>query len=137
MSKKKAKAVGVTNLASLDRLPTEARPFSRRLVSPEERKLTLYDLVARGILAPGSTLRCSLRGKQVSAKVTPDGRMKLEGVTYETPSKAGTAAKEIMTNRKLSHVEGVVNGWQVWKSKDQSGRWVTLRDLRTRATSSI
>ncbi len=59
------------------------------------------------------------KGKEFSAWVRKDGRIKFEGKIYNSPTMAGIAA-----------IGRRVNGWTFWKFKNDDGEWVKLDVLR-------
>ena len=82
------------------------------------RRVKLQDIVADGLLDPGSTLRLHLRGEEAAtATVTERGWIRLEdGREFAAPSPAASAA-----------VGGAsFDGWHLWRT--ESGQ--TLDHLR-------
>jgi hypothetical protein len=103
-------------------------------VSPAERKLTLSDLLTKGLIVPGAKLEATWKsGGPVTAKVGADGQIELAGSTYKTPSEAGAAAKETMEGHSLSASQRATDGWYFWQTKDATGALVRLKELRRRA----
>jgi hypothetical protein len=85
-------------------------------VRTEGTDLYLKDLVAAGVLSPGTVLRARAGAwGQVQCTVLDNGDLELNGVTYSSPS---GAAQQIR--------KGSTNGWVFWELPD--GR--RLRDLR-------
>ena len=85
-------------------------------VRTEGTDLYLKDLVAAGVLSPGTILRARAGAwGQVQCTVLDNGDLELNGVTYSSPS---GAAQQIR--------KGSTNGWVFWELPD--GR--RLRDLR-------
>jgi hypothetical protein len=66
-------------------------------------------------------LRAKYKGKLYRAVVRRDGRIRHDGVIYDSPSAAAIAV--------IGHN---VNGWQFWKFERAPGDWVPLNSLRSR-----
>jgi hypothetical protein len=78
---------------------------------------SVADLVAAGYLASGQELR--LRGRaELTARITADGRLDVQGKTYGSPS---TAANAILGSNS--------NGWVTWKAQ-YGDEWLSLAALR-------
>ncbi|GAA2071748.1 hypothetical protein [Actinomadura alba] len=78
----------------------------------------LADLLNTGLLSPGATLIDAQQGGDSVAVVLDDGRIFLNGETYDTPSGAGKAL-----------AESSVNGWEYWSADTPDGLR-TLASLR-------
>jgi hypothetical protein len=65
-------------------------------------------------------LRARFKGKLLRARVRRDGRIRLGGTLYDSPSVAGAAACQ----RKSC------NGWKFWEYERAHGDWVLLDELR-------
>ncbi|MCL4434830.1 MAG: restriction endonuclease [Actinobacteria bacterium] len=106
-----------------------------RRVSLAERKLSIPDLIKKGLLSPGALLEASLPGAGTySATVLPDGYIEYAGTSYKTPSAAGAAVREASAGRALAPNEKATDGWQFWRTRDASGTIVTLKEMRRHAT---
>lgn len=115
-----------------------AEPAARyRHVSPSEQKLSIPDLMKKGLLSPGAVLEASLPGAGTySATVLPDGYIQYAGASYKTPSGAGAAVKETAAGGTLAPKEKATDGWQLWRTRDGDGAVVTLKELRRRAAGA-
>jgi hypothetical protein len=103
-------------------------------VTSAERKTTLADLLAHGLLTAGATLEGAAPGGQTAvATVRTDGWIDVAGVAYKTPSGAGSAAKEHFAGHPLAASQKATDGWTFWRAKDTTGELVTLKELRRRA----
>lgn len=82
----------------------------------ESNEATLKDLVAAGLLTPGTELQ-SRKGAwgEIRCTVADNGNLVLDGPSYSTPSGAGWAARG-----------GATNGWWFWSLLDLR----RLKDLR-------
>jgi hypothetical protein len=65
-------------------------------------------------------LRARFKGKVVHARLRRDGRIRLAGKIYDSPSLAGAAACSRRT----------CNGWTFWEYERARGDWVRLNELR-------
>lgn len=64
-------------------------------------------------------LRRVYKGIMYKAHVRPDGKVRMKGVTYMSPSMAGQAI-----------CKHAVNGWEFWRYERAPGDWVKLEKLR-------
>ena len=109
------------------------RPYGWR-VGPVEHGIQLTDLLTKRLLVAGAVLEGPGRSRQpVNATVRRDGYIEVAGIAYRSPSAAGGAAKEIMKGRPMTTAEKSTDGWLFWRTRDRSGRLVTLKELRRRA----
>jgi hypothetical protein len=76
------------------------------------------DLLDAGLLEPGAGLSAKIDDMDALATVLEDGRIAFGESTYDTPSRAGYAAKGAATN-----------GWTFWAADTADGPR-TLADLR-------
>lgn len=83
--------------------------------------ITLTDLIAAGLLAPGTRLVSVNSVWPASSVVDGSGAIEMDGNTYPTPSAAGSAVKS----------GNPVNGWDFWAVEQASGK-TTLATLRAR-----
>lgn len=109
-------------------------PSGQERVSRAEHPLNLADLISSGLLTPGALLICHREGKELVATLAPSGSIELGGATYKTPSAAGAAAKEIMAGQPLPDSVKATDGWAFWRTEDETGHVVTLKELRRRAS---
>jgi hypothetical protein len=68
---------------------------------------------------PSRRLRAKYKGKLRRAVVRRDGRIRYDGVVYDSPSAAAIAV-----------IGRNVNGWAFWKYERAPGDWVPLSMLR-------
>lgn len=92
-------------------------------MSGSTRRISVGNLVARGLIKPGTRIACkqarSSKGS-VIAHVTSQGTIKLEsGEEFASPSAAARAVRGV-----------TLNGWVTWKEVD-TGR--TLAEIRRSA----
>lgn len=89
---------------------------------PKKFTETLADVIAAGLLKPNTQLQPLKKGLSTVATVLPDGQLRVEGVTYTSPSGAAKA------------VAGTVaeSGWDFWGAPSGDGGHVALAKLRAR-----
>ena len=73
----------------------------------------------QGLLPANSQLRAVYKGKEYAAMVDEQGRIIIDGLTFNSPSSAAT------------HVtKGPKDGWLFWRCQDEKGVWVNIDQLR-------
>lgn len=87
----------------------------RRRVSPIHGRLSLAGLLTAGRTA----LRAEYKGQQFNAVALADGRIRYQGVFYDSPSGAGKA----VTGKPI-------DGWHFWRYRSADGDWTPLDRLR-------
>jgi hypothetical protein len=105
----------------------QAREFAQRgpEASTQSRRVTLKDLVESGLLTPGASLILKAGANEVAeARVTGDGQIDLNGMTYDTPSNGAFA-------RLLGPTRTTLNGWIHWHVRLPDGDFL-LSDFRER-----
>jgi len=75
--------------------------------------------VLQGMFPKGTQLRRTYLGKRYTAVLDQDGRLRLRGRVFNSPSVAAGS---------LTHTAS--NGWHFWKFKDKKGVWQKLNVLR-------
>lgn len=108
------------------------RRKAKRAGSPElmdigvRRREQVALLIDKGYLKVGQVLTAKYRGKQVSATITADGKVRFEGAEYLSVSAAGAAAK--------NHVGGEgflsTDGWVFWQTELPDGSRGPLKTIR-------
>ena len=75
-----------------------------------------------GLLPANSQLKAIYKGKEYTAQVDDQGRIIIDGLTFNSPSPAAT------------HVtKGPKDGWIFWKCQAPDGKWELLDQLRKHA----
>jgi hypothetical protein len=82
--------------------------------------ITLKQVVAAGLLNPGTPVVSTNGAWPASGVITADGCIEVNGTTYDAPSAAAVAVKN-----------GPANGWDFWAVNDPTGR-ITLATFRAR-----
>lgn len=98
----------------------------KRQYSPQT-KVTLKDLFEAGLVVAGETLKMTIKGKEVKAEITGEGKIRIyNGEEFASPSPAALRAV---------HLEGVGgiarNGWACWTALID-GEWRTINNLKTK-----
>ena len=99
----------------------ETTPPPRGRRAPARYATTLADLLAAGLLSPGTRLVSTYASAAADATVNEDGSITWDGMTYASPSAAGGAVRD----------GRATNGWSFWAIETPTGK-VTLATLRTR-----
>lgn len=89
---------------------------------PKRQPGTVSELIAAGLLRPGTRLDPIRKGNFEPAFVLEDGQLEVSGKPYATPSSAGQASSDL----------GSVNGWEYWGVPSGSGGLTPLSSLRGR-----
>ncbi len=132
-------SLGATRAGSVAQSTLEPAPSARprrvprRRVSPAERKISLVDLLERGLLSPGATLEAKYAGETHHATVLSGGDVEYAGVAYNSLSTAGGAVKEAVAGRALPASKKSTDGWDFWRIRGYGGELVKLAELRQRA----
>ncbi len=80
----------------------------------------------KGLLPEGSHIKSTYKGRQTEGEVDAEGRIMLNGKSFNSPS---TAASSV-TNRAM-------NGWTFWKFQDPNGQWVLIDTLRKKKSAQV
>lgn len=104
-------------LRQLLRLPETSAPSARQLPSAD-------DWFTKGVRIPaGTELRATYKGQNYLARVA-EGALVLNNRRFGSPSSAA-----------MSITKSPVNGWTFWQCRlPGQGRWIQLRELRSRET---
>lgn len=78
------------------------------------------DRPLRGVFPKGKMIYRKYKGKLYKAWVRGNGRVKYEGLYYDSPSTAGSVARGGKST----------NGWRFWMYKNKSGDLVPISELR-------
>jgi hypothetical protein len=110
-----------------------AKPRKRR-VSADERKLTVRDVIAAGLLAAGTTLEAEYLGQHHTAELLADGRVRYAGEVHGALSTAGRAAKIATSGPNTPESTLSTDGWDFWRARHpRTGQLVRLKELRRQA----
>ena len=76
---------------------------------PATGRITLNDLLAAGLLKAGDKLTIKLRGKDVTATLLADGKIRYQNQTYDGPLACATAIRG-----------QTCDSWFCWNAKDHT-----------------
>jgi hypothetical protein len=111
------------------------RPRKQR-VTADERKLTVRDVIATGLLAAGTRLEAEYLGQQHTAELLDDGRVRYAGEVHGALSAAGRAAKIATSGSGTPESTLSTDGWDFWRARHpRTGQLVKLKELRRQAAA--
>jgi hypothetical protein len=76
-------------------------------------------LVLHKLLSSGAQIKATYKGKEILAAIDENGKILLNGKSFNSPSSAGVSVIDRST----------VNGWRFWKYRNPEGKWVVLTEL--------
>lgn len=88
-------------------------------VVPRRRWITMTDLLKAELIQAGDNWRISYKGEVTWGRITDNGKLRVNGETYPTPSAAAKAA-----------IGRGCSGWDYWHFKDKHGQWTKVTALR-------
>jgi hypothetical protein len=92
-----------------------------RRVEHGKRKIKKTDKrPLQGYFPEGKVIHANYKGKEYKAWVCSNGRIKVNGKIFDSPSLAGLEVTKKQT----------MNGWRFWKYKDKNGELVYIDQLR-------
>ncbi|HEX5010778.1 MAG TPA: type I restriction enzyme HsdR N-terminal domain-containing protein [Planctomycetota bacterium] len=103
-----------------------AKPAKAPRPTPHFLDVSLADLINSGHLKAPVALSCKYQGKEVCARVLPDGRVEWKGRTFDSLSQAGTEARAAIGGLRPDGKKRATNGWVFWKYQAPDGE---LRDV--------
>lgn len=99
--------------------------------------VTLKELLDAGLIRPGAQLRQQYLGREVTATVEPDGRVRFGSEVYNSLSvAAGMARVAVKGSPPDGRTYYQTNGWSFWEYADASGKQQTMKALRNQYLSS-
>lgn len=116
--------------------PTPKPAGTRRAATRYD--VTVKQLLDAGLIRPGTQLRQRYLGRDVTATVEPDGRVRVGSEVYNSLSIAGGAAR---VSVKGPPADGrsyyQTNGWTFWEYVDANGKQRPMEALRKRYLSGL
>ncbi len=97
---------------------------------PGEDATSLADLLGAGLMVAGQELVKRFRGKDLTATVEADGRVRFQGTLYDSISMAGSLARESVVGKHKWRKIWPTNGWTFWQYVDAAGKRRYVDDLR-------
>jgi Restriction Enzyme Adenine Methylase Associated/Protein of unknown function (DUF1579) len=113
--------------------PSAPKAASTRRAPRARYNVTVKHLLDAGLIRPGTELRQWYLGRDLTATVEPDGRVRVGGEVYNSLSIAAGAARVAVKGppedgRRYYHT----NGWTFWEYTDGKGRRRPMKALRKR-----
>jgi hypothetical protein len=102
----------------------------REPISDEVRQTTVRQLIAAGLIHPPLALFRTYKGRDLSARIEPDGRVSFLGETYNSVSVAGGMARRSVIGAQSGRKYPQTNGWTFWYFRDDDGKPRQLGALR-------
>jgi hypothetical protein len=84
-------------------------------------RVTVRDLIAAGILIVPIMLRCTYKGRALSARIEREGDITFEGTTYASLSTAAGMARRGVIGAPPGRKYPQTNGWTFWRYVDAEG----------------
>jgi hypothetical protein len=115
------------SVIGLPEAPAEKPKPSRKPASAgraaARHDVTLKQLLDAGLIRPGAQLRQQYLGREVTATVEPDGRVRFGGEVYNSLSVAAGAARVAVKGPPADgRTYYQTNGWSFWEYADASGK---------------
>lgn len=111
-----------TGVRSIESVPEAPRVVNRAATRHEG---SLADLIKAGAVNAPMRLFREYRGRTLEATLHPDGTIEVAGKRYDSPSEAGSAARQAVTGRPMA-----TNGWVFWQYAGHAGTPRPLAALR-------
>lgn len=91
----------------------------------KEFGVTLAEVIRAGLLKPPLSLLRRYKGRDLEARLLPDGRVEFGDTVYDSGSTAAEYARGSITGRRMN-----TNGWTFWQCRDSAGRLRELAEFR-------
>jgi len=98
---------------------------TRRLSGKGRINVSLLDIIDAGLLKPPVKLIRRYKGHELEAELLPNGKVRFQGESYNSPSAAGAYARGSITGKPMS-----THGWRFWQYKDENGNLIELDTAR-------
>ena len=105
---------------------------AKREPTGQRSEVGLQDLISAGLLRPPVALERDYKGKRLTARIEPDGRISCLGKAYDSLSVAGGMARASVVGMRDNGAPPSTNGWTFWKMRDASGKLVEVDVVRKR-----
>ncbi len=114
--------------------PSDTKPPARRRTPtpPELSAVTVRQLIEGGLISPPFELRTKYKGRELSGRIEPDGRVSFGDETYNSVSVAAAMARRSVIGTPPGRKYPQTNGWTFWRFKDSDGALRKLSVLRER-----
>ena len=92
---------------------------AKKEVTRKNKREKIKDLLDAGVIKAEDIWYFNYEGKETTGRITDDGQLEVNGVSYDSPSAAGSA----ITGKAC-------NGWDKWQYDDEQGEWQPISVLR-------
>jgi hypothetical protein len=96
------------------------------------RHVTLRDLITSGTVRLPLDIETTYKGRQLTARIEPDGNVTWNGTPYDSLSTAGGMARKSVIGAPPGREYPQTNGWTFWRFRDADGHPVFVDVLRQR-----
>ena len=104
----------------------------RARISDVVRTVSLRQLIESGLIVPPLDLTKKYKGRVLSARVEPDGKVSCLGETYDSVSLAAAMARLSVIGAPPGRKYPPTNGWMFWQYREDDGHLRELGVLRER-----
>jgi len=113
--------------------PAASGRRARPVVTPQERRIKITDMITAGRLRPGATLHGDYQGVTHQAELLSDGQVRYGGQNHSSPSAAGRAVKVHVLGVDTPESRISTDGLDFWRATDAlSGDVVSIKEIRRR-----
>ncbi|MBA3566819.1 MAG: type I restriction enzyme HsdR N-terminal domain-containing protein [Actinobacteria bacterium] len=129
-----ADLAGLPEVSAVKPTPTPKPAGTRQAATRYD--VTVKQLLEAGLIAPGAQLRQRYLGRDVTATIEADGRVRVGGEVYNSLSIAAGAARVAVKGPPpdgRSYYQ--TNGWTFWEYADRDGKQQPMEALRKRYLS--
>jgi len=115
--------------------PARGEPAPRRQRNAAKAHtpgVTVRHLIDAGLVKPPVDLFCTYRGKEVRARIEPDGRIRFGDQVVDSLSTAAGMARVSVAGRFPGRKYPQTNGWDFWRFRDGDGTLRPIGELRNR-----
>lgn len=102
------------------------KPAKGARPTPHFLDVSLADLIDSGHLTPPVQLTCRHKGKELKARVLPEGTVEWQGRTFQSLSQAAKEARAASAGVGPDGKKRATNGWVFWEYQAPDGK---LRDI--------
>lgn len=96
------------------------------------RDVSLQNIISAGLIQLPLELKKTYLGRQLTARVEPDGRIICLGQAYDSISTSAGMARASVTGVPSGKRFPSTNGWTFWRFRDSDGELKSLDELRQR-----
>jgi len=101
-----------------------------RTKAPRRQGVTVRNLIEAGLVRPPLDLLCTYKGKEVRARIEPDGSVRFGSDTVDSLSTAAGMARVSVAGKFPGRRYPQTNGWDFWHFRDETGKLRPIDHLR-------